>query len=82
MSTGFDIDGMREREFAQRERDYNTEINNLCEERRRLLDQNTRLREVCRKWADIIQGGDKLERCEPWAQEAITELRSAGHEQG
>lgn len=28
------------------EHDYNAEINNLCEERRRLLTENTRLREA------------------------------------
>ena len=32
---------------------------------------------ACEKWADIIQGGDRFERMEPWAQECVSDLRAA-----
>lgn len=44
---------------------------------RQLMEQRAELLEVVGKWADIIQGGDKIENIEPWAQECVSELRAA-----
>ncbi len=41
------------------------------------VNSHAALLEVCKKWADIIQGGDKFSRLEPWAQECVTDIRAA-----
>jgi hypothetical protein len=43
----------------------------------RAVNSHEELLEALQKWADIIQGGDKLEKLEPWAQECVTEFRNA-----
>lgn len=49
----------------------------MAEEIARLRPLNAELLAALREIADIIQGGDKLERCEPWAQELIRRARAA-----
>ena len=43
----------------------------------RAVNSHYALLEVLGKWADVIQGGDKPERLEPWAQECVSEFRQA-----
>jgi hypothetical protein len=43
----------------------------------RLIAASPDLLAACKDVADIIQGGDRLETCEPWAQDVISRLRNA-----
>lgn len=42
-----------------------------------LLAERDALRAACKSVADRIQGGDRFESIEPWAQEVVSELRAA-----